>query len=1177
MGVGASAGGLEAFQRLLKALPTNSGMAFVLVQHLDPEHESLLTRLLSRSTRLPVTEVVEGVVLEPDHVYVIPPNKALGIRNGILHLMARARRDAKHMPVDSFFHSLAENEGHRAIGVILSGVATDGTLGLAAIKASGGITFAQDSKSARYDGMPRSAIAAGCVDFILPPEGIARELKRISLHPYLGRPEEHPAGEGRHGQKETDLLKIFALLRNATDVDFTHYKRSTIHRRIARRMVLHKASSLRQYLKYLNGNRAELSALSEDLLIHVTSFFREPDAFRAMKETILPRIFRHRAPGEPVRIWIAGCSTGEEVYSIAITILEYLQHRPSSVPIQIFGTDVSDTVLEMARAGVYSQSAASAISAARLRQFFTRSDGGYQIIKRIREMCVFARQDLTGDPPYSRLDILSCRNVLIYLDPVLQKKVISVLHYALKPKGFLILGKSESVSGFSELFKPVGRKYKIYSKKSSPSRPDFDLRAAQSQHSFADRSEAEAPARFDPQKEADRIVMSQFSPAGLVASGDLQILHFRGNVAPYLAPSPGQASLNLLKMVRTEFAIELRTAIHRAQKQDTPVRKEGILIKRGGHLSEVDLEVVPFLGQADEHFFLVLFQETSVPDSAPETPASKARSSRPMEKELARLQQELQTTRGHLQSIIEEHEATNEELKSANEEILSSNEELQSTNEELETAQEELQSSNEELVTINEQLQNRNQELSQLTDDWTNLLSGLNIPVVLLGKDLRIRRFTGPAEKLLNLIPTDIGRLIGNIRPNLRIPDLDQLIAEVIGEVVQKDVEIQDRDGRWYSMRMRPYRTSDDRIDGVLMIYIDIHELKTAQEALWEKSSFSTAVMESSGALVTVTDLEGRIVAFNRACEILSGYRLEEIAGQVVWDSPLIPKEEAEGVRTVYRKLVARHAPIEHENHWIAKNGARRLISWNSAAIPDAAGHPAHVVRIGTDITERASQRQLQGLTAGLIDAQEEERARVARELHDDISQKLAALNLEAERALRNVPESNAKLRSDLTRLSHRLSGILRDVDQAAHRLHPSSLDHLGVSVALKAYCADFGKQNRIAVRYAERNLPRAIPRPMALTIYRVVQEALRNVVKHSGGRRAVVSLSGNRGAIAMTVKDFGRGFNASRPGKRGLGLISMEERVRLAGGVFSLKTSPGEGVVISMRIPLEPAKEATA
>src|SRR5579872_1381790 len=778
------------------------------------------------------------------------------------------------------------------------------------------------------------------------------------------------------------------------------------------------------------------------------------------------------------------------------------------------------------------------------------------------------------------------------MEPVLQKRVMAILHYALKPHGFLMLGKSESISGFSELFTPVGRKHKIYTKKSSGNRPALDMPAAHSKHGAAETSETpSAPLRFDPQKEADRIVMDSYAPAGLVASGDLQILHFRGNVAPYLSPSPGHASLSLIKMVRPEFAVELRTAIHRAAKQDNPIHREGILIKRNGNLNEVDMEVVPFKGQDDERFYLVLFQESRVPDSEEAAPpASGTKSRRSIGLEVSRLQRDLQTTKGHLQAIIEEHEATNEELKSANEEVLSSNEELQSTNEELETAQEELQSSNEELVTINEQLQNRNQELSQLSDDWTNLLSGLNIPVLMLGRDRRIRRFTAPAEKLLNLLPTDIGRLIHHIRSNVKIPDADALIAEVMEKVSQKELEVQDRQGRWYSLRMRPYRTADNRIDGVLMIFIDIHDLKTTQESLREQNSFSEAVMESSGALVLVTDAHGRVIAFNRACQLVSGYKLGEMAGKVIWESPLVPKKEgeAERVRAVYRRLMGGSAPIQHETYWIAKNGVRRLLSWSTAAMPHTAGHVRHLVRIGTDITERReielalqasetalrqSQAQLQALAAGLLATQEEERARVARELHDDISQKLAALNLEAESVLRKKVEPPGKLRRELTRLSHRLRGILRDVEQTAYRLHPSSLDHLGLSVALKAYCADFAKQNGIDTRCTERNLPRAIAPALGLTIYRVVQEALRNVAKHSGARKAAVSVAGINGAILLNIKDTGRGFDPSRPKKRGLGLISMEERVRQAGGTFTVKSAPGEGVGIEVRIPLAPPK----
>ena len=470
VGVGASAGGFEAFRELLKALPSDTGLALVLVQHLDPGHESLLAKLLSNATAMPVREVEEGMAVEPNHVYVIPPNKTMGIRNGTLHLIARGEPAAKHLPVDYFLTSLAEDRGNRAVGVILSGTASDGTLGLKAIKAEGGITFAQDSKSAKYDGMPRSAIAAGCVDLVLPPEAIALELSRIGRHPYLRMPPPAPAAEPAV-EGDDDLRKLFLVLQKATGVNFTYYKYSTIKRRIARRMLLHKLESLPQYLHFLHVNPAEPSALCEDILIHVTGFFREPEAFQALAREIFPKVFDNKAPGESIRVWVPGCSTGEETYSVAMVLLECLGDRVSGLPIQIFGTDISEVAIEKARAGVYSESSLAQVSPERLRRFFVKVDGGFQIAKSLREMCVFARQDLAQDPPFSRLDLISCRNVLIYMGPVLHKKVLGTFHYALKPAGFLMLGKSESMSGFTDLFTVLDREHKIWSKRpAEPSR-----------------------------------------------------------------------------------------------------------------------------------------------------------------------------------------------------------------------------------------------------------------------------------------------------------------------------------------------------------------------------------------------------------------------------------------------------------------------------------------------------------------------------------------------------------------------------------------------------------------------------------------------------------------------------------------------------------------------------------
>jgi two-component system CheB/CheR fusion protein len=547
VGVGASAGGFEAFRELLKALSSDTGQAFVLVQHLDPGHESLLAKLLSKATAMPVAEVEEGMAVEPNHVYVIPPNKIMGIRNGTLHLMPRGEPTAKHLPIDHFLRSLAEDQGNRAIGVILSGTASDGTLGLKAIKAEGGITFAQDISSAKYDGMPRSAIAAGCVDFILPPKAIASELARIGQHSYLVTTPPAETDEG-----DDELHKIFSAVQKATGVNFTYYKYSTIKRRIARRMLLHKLEGLKQYVRFLQENRAEPAALCEDILIHVTGFFREPESFQALAEQIFPKILSNKPPGESIRVWVPGCSTGEEAYSVAMVLLECLGDRVSSMPIQVFGTDISEVSIEKARVGVYSESSLGEISPERLRRFFVKADGEFRITKSLREMCVFARQDLAQDPPFSRLDLISCRNVLIYMGPVLQKKVMAIFHYALKPTGFLMQGKSESISGFTNLFTVIDREHKISAKRASEPSPAFDLSSAagyeRAMGSAAGKTETQS--RFDVQREADRIVLSQYAPAGLIVNESLHILHFRGQCSAYLSPPPGQASLGLLRMVR---------------------------------------------------------------------------------------------------------------------------------------------------------------------------------------------------------------------------------------------------------------------------------------------------------------------------------------------------------------------------------------------------------------------------------------------------------------------------------------------------------------------------------------------------------------------------------------------------------------------------------------------------
>jgi two-component system CheB/CheR fusion protein len=1179
VGIGASAGGLEACTALLKALPVNPGMAFVLVQHLDPHHESILHKLLSKTTEMPVVQVEDGMVLEADHVYVIPPNNDMAVRKSTLRLLSRRRTAGRHLPINRFFVSLAEDQKSAAIGVVLSGTASDGTLGLQAIKSDGGVTFAQDPKSAGYPGMPESAILAGCVDFVLPPEDIARELIRLKHLPYAKRTaavlEVEPPVAGA-----ADLQKIIQILWRATGVDFSLYKTGTIKRRVARRMVLHRIESLQRYGSYLEQNAIEVAALYQDIFIHVTSFFREPETFAALQRKVLPKLMANRPSGEPLRIWVPGCSTGEEAYSIAITLLEFLDKRASGAAVQIFGTDISAPAVDTARAGIYPETVLANVSPERLKRFFVKVGDSYQIGKQIRDRCVFARHDLGQDPPFSKLDLISCRNVLIYMSAALQERVLSLFHYALKPGGFLLLGKSEALGSSAHLFIQEESKCKIYSRNPA---------AAVVRSSLAPADHATAPARgvtaeltgaaFNLEKAVERIIWQRYAPAALVVDAGLQVLHFEGNAGAYLAPARGAATLQVLKLVREELALDLRTALHRAKKEETPVRRKGIRFPQDGGSKTVNLEVIPLKGRhAKGADFLILIEEVAARKAVKpsETGGKEA---------LVHLRQELAATREHLQSIIESQEATNEALTVEHEEVLSANEELQSTNEELETAKEELQSANEELSTLNEELQNRNTELGQLADDLSNLLVGVSIPVIIVGGDRRIRRFTPAAEPLLNLIPTDVGRPISDIRPNIDLPDLDSLISEASGKGSLVEQEVQSRDGRWYSLRMRPYRTAENKIDGVLMALMDIDVMKrgldqarlSLGEAVAERD-LSASLLDISGALIVILDPAGRIVAFNHACQEKSGYSLREVKGRTFWDF-LLPPEEVDEAKSAFARILGDAGPKStYERTWIGKDGSRRVIASSSIGRCGADGAVRQIISTGIDITPRKlaqdalrrSEEQLRRLMADLITTQEEERKRVARELHDDMNQRMAMLSNEVA-TLEQTPSGSARLiRKQLRSLRERADQLSDDLRSTAHRLHPSALEHFGLVAAIESHCSDFMKLHGIQVKLTHRSVPESIPAEVSLCLYRVTQECLHNVAKHSAAREAGVAIEGDKDGILLSVTDSGTGFDPSLVADQsGLGIVGIRERVRLVDGVVSINSQPGRGTQIDVRVPM--------
>ena len=954
-GIGASAGGLEAFTELLTHLPADTGMGFVLIQHLHPEYPSALTEILSRATSMSVVEVVDGMTVEPNHIYIIPPNTYLGILHGVLHLMPRSTISGQNLPIDYFFRHLAEDLGSMAIGVILSGTASDGVLGLKAIAAEGGITIAQDRESAKYDGMPHSAIAAGCVDFILPPDKIAAELSRIAHHPYvMPKPvgkavEVFPIGDDM-------LSKIFMLLRRQTGNDFTYYKPTTIQRRIRRRMLLHKLDRLENYVRYLQDNPAEVDQLFHDLLINVTGFFRDPDAFVVLAEKVFPSL-KDRSADVPIRIWVPGCATGEEAYSLAIAMLEYLGDSAGNIAIQIFATDIDENAIAVARSGVYPESISQDVSEERLRRFFVKVEGGYQISKYIRDMCIYAVQNVSKDPPFSRLDLISCRNLLIYLGPVLQKKIMAVFHYALKPSGSLLLGSAESIGGFSDYYRVIDSKEKVYAKKSvaTPMQMEFGTSAGYTPAPMpkSDFSSLSSTGeRFDLTREVDDLLMNEFTPAGVVIDNNMDILQFRGRTGRYLESPPGEASLNVLKMAREDLMLDLNGVVRQALSSGKAARKEGIKVKCNGKQRLINIEVLPIKAEGNaERFFLVVFDDVTPPGEAQVSAAGAGKRKKLDDIRVTELGQELAATKEYLQSVIEQQETSNEELRSANEEIQSSNEELQSINEELETAKEELQSTNEELATVNDELGNRNLELDQSNSDLNNLVSSINIPLVILGTDQRVRRFSPRAEKLLKLIGGDVGRLFSDIKANISVDGLDEIIDRVVDTLQAIEVEAQDDNGHWYSVRVHPYKTLDNKIDGTVIVFVNIDEMKKSLDAASRSRNYAEAVIASLRYPILVLDKRLAVVSASAAFFDTFKVTSKETIGNLLyrlgnsqWGIPELRAQldNAMATGTAFDGFI-----VKHDFEQIGK----KTVSISGRLIPASDGSEAKVLVQFEDIT----------------------------------------------------------------------------------------------------------------------------------------------------------------------------------------------------------------------------------
>jgi two-component system CheB/CheR fusion protein len=968
VGIGASAGGLTAFEAFFSGLPadTDPGLAFVLVQHLAPDHKSILTDLVRRYTRLQVFEVQDGMVVRPNCAYIIPPGRDMACLGGTLSLLTPSAPRGQRLPVDFFFRSLAQDQGERAIGIVLSGTGSDGSLGVRAIKGEGGMVMAQSPDSTEYDGMPRSAITTGVVDYVLPPAEMAAQIIAYVSRAAGGtrRPDAAPRILPLKG--ENALKKIFILLRAQTGHDFSHYKPNTVNRRIERRMAVQQIETLDAYASFMQHTPTEVTALFRDLLIGVTSFFRDPEAFKAVEEQIIPKLFAGKSADSVIRVWSPGCATGEEAYSLAILLAEHQEALRRNFKVTIFATDIDEQAIATGRTGLYPASIASDISPERLKRFFTAEPDGAtcRIHKSIRDMLVFSEQDVLRDPPFSRLDLISCRNLLIYMDVELQRKLIPLFHYALSPGGFLFLGTSETVSEYVDLFGVLDRKLKLYQRKEDS---HGQQRAAVGRFlppvSAADLlrertgSRPAGRGKLPLRELTEQALLQQVAPAAALVSSNGDILYLHGRTGLYLEPAPGEAGVNnVLKMAREGLRRDLAAALHRASANHEIVRFHNLQVKTNGDVTATDLTVRPVTPSPSENaeaplYLIVLDQAQPLEQAARQPGAVAPASETDSDARIASLQQELRAKEEYLQTTNEELETANEELKSSNEEMQSVNEELQSTNEELETSKEELQSVNEELATVNAELQTKVADLTRANNDMNNLLAGTGIATVFVDHSLHILRFTPAATRIINLIQSDIGRPVGHLVSNL--VGYDSLSADtqaVLDSLVPKEMEVRTKGGVWYAMRILPYRTLDNVIEGAVITFVDINSLKQAHEALQQSKQKFTIIFEKApfGAALAILP-EGRIIDVNESFERLIGYTRQELIGKTSVELGINPDCELRARQVA--ELERRGSVVDAEMKLRTKSGEERTFM-NAFGMIQIENRK-HIFSYMQDITER--------------------------------------------------------------------------------------------------------------------------------------------------------------------------------------------------------------------------------
>jgi two-component system CheB/CheR fusion protein len=1090
VGIGASAGGLQALRDFFTHMPPDKGMAFVVIMHLSPNHESQAAEVLQNTTAMPVTQVTKAVKVQPNHVYVIPPSKNLQLSEGqIIPTEMEPLHAGKQVAIDLFFRTLAETHKENAIGIVLSGMGADGTNGLKRIKEQNGFSFAQEPREAEHDSMPMHAIHSQLVDFVLPVALMPAKLIELSKNATRIKlpPETEPAVLSQADQDEAALREILALLRTNSGHDFTHYRRVTVLRRISRRLQVHQLQHLAGYRDFLREHPEEAKALLKDLLISVTNFFRDHQAFAEFERVAVPAIFAGKGATDQVRVWVAGCATGEETYSVAMLLLEYAAKLPRPPTIQIFATDIDEGAIKIARDGFYTETIQADVAPERLNRFFTKESGGYRIRKELRDCVLFAVHNILKDPPFLRLDAITCRNLLIYLNRDAQRHLFELFHFVLVPGGWLLLGNSESLDTKTELFTTFDKRYRIYRTKNGKRDrlpiQNFRFAITQPQNSLAQAKGVIEPLRV-PLADFHRRVLDQHSAASVIVDNSYEILHLSDHAGRFLRFGSGEPSHNLLKVIYPELRIELRRVLLQAGQQGKSIESARIKIERPEGLRYVRITARPVKNEDEEanNYILVLFD--AVEEISSEANALSQTATGPL---VGLLEDELQKTKDHQRATIEQYETQAEELRASNEELQAINEELRSATEELETGKEELQSVNEEIQTVNAELKQKIDELAITNSDLQNLIISTDLATIFVDRNLSIKFYTPRAREIFNLIQFDVGRSLADITHKLDYEGMLADVERVLDESSKAEREVRSSDGRWYVAQLIPYKLLGDRTDGVILTFTDFTKRKLAEDE----------------ALSARTKLEQQAL-----------------------------------------DLKETNAELEME------------------------------------VSERQRVELERGkLLRRLVLAQEEERSRIAREMHDQFGQ-LTVLSLKLE-ALKKDCADNTHLCEQVEMAQAIAQQLDAEVDNLIWEMRPTALDDLGLEEALKSYIQRWSVHLGIQVEFHATAIdPDRLTLEIETVLYRIAQEALNNVAKHAQASTVAIVLERRRGQVSLIIEDDGVGFDFQEvrgESDIGLGLIGMRERATLLGGTIEIETQPTRGTTVVVRIPLRPLRDTEA